>query len=252
MPLTVIQRLHMTHRCWRLRFRSEAPAIRYVRHADLAGGTVLDVGAHRGVYSIYLSRAAGRAGRLVAFEAQPELKAHLCAVKDSYGLDNMSIVSQGLSSRNGELLLGRRRAGCSTASFHHWAHEGLEEIHVPVIRLDDYVQQHDIGPVRFIKCNVGGHEYDVFAGGECLLTRDRPTLLFECQEFEARRGELFRLLTDLGYDGYFFYVARADHNSLLGRHRGQLVPSDQQAAYPYLHPGVRHRSYVFVPTGTTP
>ncbi len=242
----------MTHRCWRLRFRSEAPAIRYLRRADLAGCTVLDVGAHRGVFSIYLSRAAGPAGRLVAFEAQPELGAHLRAVKESYRLGNMTIVTGALSSRDGALVLRRRRPGCSTASFHHWADAGLEEISVPVVRLDDYAEQHDIGPVRFIKCNVGGHEYDVFAGGERLLARDRPTLLFECREFEAHRGELFRLLTGLGYDGYFFYVSRADHDRLLSRHRAQLVPADQQAAYPYPHPGLRHRSYVFVPAGTAP
>ncbi len=242
----------MTHTCWRLRFRSEAPAIRYIRQADLAGGTVLDVGAHRGAFSIYLSRAAGPAGRLVAFEAQPELGAHLGAVKESYGLNNMAIVGRGLSSRDGELVLRRRRAGCSMASFHHWADEGLDEITVPVIRLDDYAERHAIGPVRFIKCNVGGHEYDVFTGAERLLARDRPTLLFGCQEFEARRGALFRLLANLGYDGYFFYVSRADHSSTFNRHRGQLVPSDQQAAYPHLHPRVRHRSYVFVAAGTAP
>lgn len=242
----------MMHSCWRLRFRSAAPAIRYVRQADLAGGTALDIGAHRGVFSIYLSRAVGPNGRVVAFEAQPELGAHLGAVKETYRLDNLSIVSQALSSRDGELVLRRRGAGGSMASFHHWANEGLEEIAVPVVRLDDYADEHDIGPVRFIKCNVGGHEYDVFAGGARLLNRDRPTLLFECQGFEAHRGELFRLLAELGYEGYFFYLSRADFNSLLGRHRGQLVPADQQAAYPHLHPRVHHRSYVFVPAGTIP
>ncbi len=252
MPLTVAQRLHMTHRCWRLRFRSEAPAIRYLRRADLAGCTVLDIGAHRGVFSIYLSRAAGPAGRLVAFEAQPELGAHLRAVKESFGLGNMAIVSKGLSSQDGTLVLRRQRPGSSMASFHHWADAKLGEISVPVTRLDDYDGQHDIGPVRFIKCNVGGHEFDVFAGARQLLARDRPTLLFECQEFEAHRGELFRLLTELGYDGYFFYVSRADYNSVLKRHRCQLVPADQQAAYPYPHPGVHHRSYLFVPSGTAP
>lgn len=242
----------MMHSCWRLRFRSEASSIRYVRQARVAGGTVLDVGAYRGVYSIYLSRAAGPAGRLVAFETQPELCHHLAAVKESYRLDNMTIVRQGLSSRNGELILRRRRPGSSIASFHHWADEGLEEITVPVVRLDDYAEQHGIGPVRFVKCNVGGHEYDVFAGAERLLTRDRPTLLFECQEPEAHTGELFRLLTGLGYDGYFFYVSRADYNSVFRRHRAQLVPSDQQAAYPRLHPRAHRRRYVFVPAGMMP
>lgn len=252
MPLTVYQRLHMVHRCWRLRFKSEAPEIRYVRQANLDAGTALDIGASHGVYSIYLSRVVGPSGRVVAFEAQPELGEHLAGVKKSFRLDNLTIVGNGLSSQEGTLLMRRNAPGSPAASFHNWADEGHEEISIPVLKLDDYDAAHNIGPVRFIKCDVEGHEYDVFAGGSHLLARDKPTLLFKSHEFQARKGDLFRLLTELGYDGYFFYVSRADHNSVLKKSHGQLVPRDQEAAYPYIHPDVRHRYYVFVPAGQQP
>jgi FkbM family methyltransferase len=242
----------MVHRCWRLRFKSEAPEIRYVRWQNLGAGTALDIGANHGVYSIYLSRAVGPSGRVIAFEAQPELGDHLSAVKQSFRLDNLTIVNTGLSSQGGSLLMRRNAPGSPAASFHNWADEGHEEITVSVLPLDDYDEAEDIGPVRFIKCDVEGHEFDVFAGGTRLLARDRPTLLFKSHEFAARKGEVFRLLTEIGYDGYFFYVSRADHNSTLRKGRGQLVPCDQQAAYPYLHPDVRHRYYVFVPAGQQP
>ena len=73
MRLGLNEKLHMIHRCWRLRFKSEVPSIHYVRTAALAGATVLDIGANKGVFSIYMSRAAGPDGQLFAFEAQPEL-----------------------------------------------------------------------------------------------------------------------------------------------------------------------------------
>jgi FkbM family methyltransferase len=252
MQLNLFQKLHMVHRCWRLRFKSQVPSIRYVRQAELANATLLDIGANRGVYSIYLSRAAGPDGRVVAFEAQPELGEHLRAVKDSFKLRNLSIVNSGLSSRSGEMLMRRSESGCGMASFHKWADEGLEELQVPVMTLDDYDDAHGLAPVRFIKCSVEGHEFDVFVGARRLLARDQPTLLFKCRDFDARRGEIFRLLTDLGYDGYFFYVSGADHKSLRRKGRSQLVPYDQQAAYPRPHPVVQHRDYVFVPTGRQP
>ena len=242
----------MVHRCWRLRFKSEVPSIRYVRTAALTGTTVIDVGANKGVFSIYMSRAAGPQGRLVAFEAQPELGAHLAAVKESFGLDNMTIVNRGLSSTSGVLTMHRSEAGSGMASFHNTGSRGLQAIQVPVIRLDDYAAEHDIGPVSFVKCDVEGHELEVFRGAEKTLRRDMPTLLFECHYDEAERGELFGFLAGLGYDGYFFHVSRADHESLLHKGRGNFIPYDQQAGYPHVHPDVRHRNYLFVAAGRAP
>lgn len=252
MSLTTYDRLHMMHRCWRLRFKSEVPSIQYVRNASLAGSTVLDIGANKGVYSIYMSRAAGPGGQLVAFEAQPELGDHLRAVKQSFGLDNMTLVNQGLSSRTGTLTMRRTAAGSGMASFHKVAAEGLDEIDIPVIRLDDYVQENALGPIRFIKCDVESHELDVFKGGEKTLTTDKPTLLFECHESEEQDGELFRFLTNIGYDGFFYHVEPADHSSLLHKGRGEFIHYSKYADYGYVHPDVRHRNYVFVSKGDRP
>ena len=74
--------------------RSLLPAGRGV-----AGRTVIDIGANKGVFSIYMSRAAGPDGMLIAFEAQPELGDHLRAVKQAFGLDNMTLVNQSQLSK---------------------------------------------------------------------------------------------------------------------------------------------------------
>ncbi len=252
MSLSFYEKLHMVHRCWRLRFKSEVPDIRYVREAGLTGSTVIDIGANKGVFSIYMSRAAGPHGHLLAFEAQPELGKHLQDVKQSFALDNMIIVNKGLSSRHGTLTMRRSEAGSGMASFHSRATTGLDEIEIPVITLDDYISEHPIGPVSFIKCDVEGHELEVFRGAQKLLVRDMPTLLFECHDDEAESGELFSFLTRLGYEGYFFFVTREDHKSFFNKGRGQYIPFDQQAAYPHVHPSIRHRNYVFMKAGSVP
>jgi FkbM family methyltransferase len=252
MPLSLYDKLHTMHRCWRLRFKSEVPSIRYVREAPLAGTTVLDIGANKGVFSIYLSRAAGPDGRLLAFEAQPELGPHLESVKQSFGLDNMTLVNQGLSSHNGVLTMRRPAAGSGMASFHKEAGDDLQEIDIPVIRLDDYIAEHDIDAVSFIKCDVEGHELDVFRGGEALLRRDLPTLLFECHDAEADEGSLFGFLADIGYTGFFFHVTRADHKSLFHKGRGRFVPANERAAFEHVHPDLHHRNYLFVRRGLRP
>lgn len=166
MPLTLFQKLHMVHRCWRLRFKSEVPSIRYVRNADLTGCTLLDIGANKGVFSIYMSRAAGHSGKLLAFGAQPEL--------------------------------------------------------------------------------------DVFRGGEQLLLRDKPALLFECFDSEVERGELFSYVTGPGYDGFFFHLSPTDHRSLFHKGRGKFVHHSEHADFEHVHALVKHRNYVFVQKGQQP
>ena len=73
MKLSPIGKLHMRHRFWRYRYKSEVPDIRYVLESRLEGKTLLDIGANIGIYSYYLSRKAGPHGKVYAFEAQPEL-----------------------------------------------------------------------------------------------------------------------------------------------------------------------------------
>jgi len=213
---------------------------------------MLDIGANHGIYSIYMSRAAGSDGNLIAFEAQPELGDHLQDVRESFALDNMTIVNKGLSSEPGMLQMRRSKVGAGTASFHAGVGEGWEKIDIPVIRLDDYVDEHDVGKVTFIKCDVEGHELDVFKGGEKLLARDHPAMLFECNEAEAQKGELFAYLDDLGYDGYFYHVTPRDHRSWRHKGRGFYVPYAEFPDYEYARPGVLHRNYVFVRKGTKP
>ena len=245
MTLSLAESLHMRHRFWRCRFRSEAPSIRYLLEADFAGRTLVDVGANKGVFAYYMSRAAGPTGTVYAFEAQPELGPHLEDVRKRFGLDNLHIVNQGLSSAAGTMTMRRDRAGSGTASFDHGDDKALQQIEIPVTTLDAWLDQAGRPPVRFIKCDVEGHELEVFRGAEETLRRDGPQLLFECHHAEAADGGLFGFLTGLGYDGVFFQVDPADHASLLHRTRGRYVHFSEFDRHPYVRPGVRHRNYLF-------
>ena len=70
---------------------------------DFSGKTILDIGRKFRRLLLLHFKAAGRSGRLFAFEAQPELCIHLDAVKETYHLDNLTVVKQALSSTPGVL-----------------------------------------------------------------------------------------------------------------------------------------------------
>ena len=72
--------------------------------------------------------------------------------------------------------------------------------------LDDYFLESRLRPLRFVKCDIEGHELECFKGGARVLREDQPELLFECHEPEVRDGRLFDFLSELGYEGHFFFA----------------------------------------------
>lgn len=232
-----------------MRFRSEVSSIRYLRNGNFSGTTLIDVGANKGVYSIYMARAAGKDGRAIAFEAQPELGERLLNVKRMFNLDNLEIANVGLSSSVGNRPMYRTKVGSGGASLHRPDDIGNQEvIEVPVTTLDSFLAGRD-DVVSFIKADVQGHEYDVFVGAEATLKKHMPTLLFESTDADDARGELFRYLVDLGYDGFFFHVKPEDHESLFRRGRGRFVHYSERGNYSYTRESTAHRNYIFVPQG---
>jgi FkbM family methyltransferase len=208
-----------------------------MRRQPLVGRTVIDVGANKGIYSYWMSRQVGPRGRVIAFEPQPDLRPHLDDFKRSFGLDNVQIESVGLSNRPGTALMRRDKPGALGASLEpprpdEDATRSSETIAVDVTTLDDFCTVASLADVAFIKCDVEGHELAVFQGGQQLLQKQRPPLLFECHHHEAERGELFRFLKNLGYDGFFM-------------HHGERVPYQQFAERPYRKPSIKHRNYMF-------
>ena len=234
--MNTIDKLHMIHRFWRYRLRTERNSLSYLLRLPLAGQVVIDVGANLGIYSYWMSKAAGPDGRVIAFEPQPELARHLEEMRSAFELRNVEIVNKALSSSVGSRMLFRPEPGGGGASFRR-PHASWEQIEVEVTTLDDYYL--DPTPVRFIKCDAEGHEYEVLRGSRRILTRDKPTLLLEIHDAEAAAGDIPKFLDELGYQGFFF-------------HRGQRIDFARFAEVPHRKPWESHRNYVFVPRGLGP
>lgn len=204
--MRLTERVHAYHRFWRFRLRAERPELGFLLSQDLAGSTLLDVGANRGAYSYWMHRAAGRDGRVVAFEPQPELVEYLRKMKRAFRLSRLTVVGSALSEQPGTMPLVRPRRHWGAASFHLAAEQpDCDVLRVPVTTLDDFLAGCELPAIRFIKCDVQDHEEQVLRGGQRLLATHRPTLLLEQTDASFREGGLGRLLAELGYDGWFFY-----------------------------------------------
>jgi len=234
--MNLFERIHFLIRAWRYRLDGEKFGISYLLSNDLADKTVVDIGAHRGIYSYWMHRKVGANGRVVAFEPQTELAAYLRELRTRFNLKQLEIAECGLSSQRGELTLRRPKDHWGGASYDRFKSGSREVDVIPtqVTTLDVFFADHQGPPISFIKCDVEGHEYEVFKGGEGLLTSVRPALLFECLEKTVPDCRVFSYLQTLGYDGYCF--AR----------RGLAPISEYRAVLPTMHKRAK-RDFVFVP-----
>lgn len=228
--MNFFQKLHMLHSAWHYRINTEKEDIRFLMNQDLKGRTVIDIGANKGIYSYWMSKKAGPDGKVVAFEPQPELEKHLIDFKKSFKLENLHIINKGLSSGSSVRELFRPESGSGAARLNN---EGVDwpSISISLSTLDSYCE--DFSNVAFIKCDVEGHEFHVFKGGQRLLKRDKPCLLFECHHDEAEKQDLFLYLTSLGYDGFF-------------SRNGRMIHFSKFSEYPYRRKIERHRNYIFI------
>ena len=194
------------YRAYRYRFRVEAAEIAFARRTIKRGQTCVDVGGHKGAFSYWMLQRVGHSGLVYSFEPQPELAKYLSEIRDALRLDQLQIVNAAASLERGSFQLFRE-ANCPSpgASLVPTNQDGLWSFPVSTISLDEYFADRS-GPISFIKCDVEGHELDVFRGAESILIEDRPTLLFECEQrhLSIRSiDDVFEYLQLLGYAGYF-------------------------------------------------
>lgn len=201
--MSLLQWLGTWFRLLRYRLSAERAELKFVMERKFDGGSVLDIGAHRGEYSYWLHKHFGGETRVVAFEPQPELAKFLGDFKQSFHLDRMEVAAVGLSSHSGSLRMHRPRSrwGAATVDDYVYDDANTEVFDVPVTTIDEYLDAHpELRPVRFIKCDVEYHEAEVLAGAERTLREDRPQILVEWSTpRKAYRERMYRLAQQLGY-----------------------------------------------------
>ncbi|HVM76064.1 MAG TPA: FkbM family methyltransferase [Candidatus Saccharimonadales bacterium] len=153
-----------------------------------AGQTVLDIGAHHGVYTLLASRCVGPQGAVISFEPSPRENA---ALRKNLALNhcrNVRTEGLALGDQEGECVLhvvDKGETGCN--SLRPPSSGGSSSpVRVPITTLDRWMADHSIAPIHFVKLDVEGGELGVLKGAEKLLTqRPRPIILAEVQDIRT-------------------------------------------------------------------
>jgi FkbM family methyltransferase len=156
-----------------------------------ADAIILDIGSSFGFLSTVWALSAARNGKVVGFEASPDVYMTACETQMRNRLENLSYYNNAVYNVDGEVTLAifdGTRAEISEDKLHG--------ISVPSLALDTFTKSADIGRVDLIKIDVDGSELEVLLGARNLIERDRPLLIVESNG-DIRVGDL---LSTMGYD----------------------------------------------------
>jgi len=194
--------------------------IAFVRRFLRPGMTVVDIGAHHGLYSLLASVLVGATGRVIAVEPSPRemvrLQMHLAINR----ISNIEAIATAVASRTGRDLLQVYLTSESGRSALRTAPSSDPRTFVPVDTrdLDGILAERNCGPVDLLKIDTAGSEYDVLEGARGVLgSGRRPVILCDMDEVTARPFGVSRTTLRLRVEesGYSWFMACPD---------GQLAP----------------------------
>lgn len=158
----------------------EREELRFAIDRAGAGGTILDVGANIGLYTAACAHAAGDRGRLIALEPGPVTFMKLAQTCALLELTNVSMLQVAAGRTSGTVTFVSGRSGRDVHQ--HVAdarpHVPGQGVQVQSTRLDE-ASGPNVDAVTLMKIDVEGHELEVLAGAERILSNGLVQLIVE-------------------------------------------------------------------------
>lgn len=205
----------------------------FVRFAD-PQRDFLDIGAHIGYYSAYLSPCVRRA---YAFE--PDTR-NLSGLRGNAGLTrNIEVVEMAVSSSDGAASF----FGGSGSSVGSLNNVGGAVTQVKVTSVDSFVANHPGIDVGLVKTDVEGHDLEALHGMHSTVASFQPLILTECEY----SSELTDLCAQWKYK--IFAPQKSKKNGKL--HFGECKPADKEDYWIkmlFLAPESQHSAFASLAT----
>jgi FkbM family methyltransferase len=163
---------------------------------------VFDVGANIGYYSL-LAAISNKEARVFAFEPVARIYEYLNHNIELNRLSNVITSCSAVTNFDGEITLYIPAGDIpSSASTLEGFREAEEELKVPAITLDTFVNENNIGGVDLIKIDTEGTEHRVIQGGKNTIRRDEPMII--CEVLRGRNEKFLQeFLSAVGYNYYW-------------------------------------------------
>lgn len=181
----------------------------FVREGDWC----VDIGAHLGYFTLELSRLVKDSGKVFAIEPMSPFNQTLRRLLDRKKADNVTLYQVALGGNGEYVEMGIPKVGAVRRfAYARVMENNTHYEYVETERVKNESGDHlflDLPRLDYIKCDVEGLEFQVFASMTRTLEAHHPILLCELVERE-QRIRLFELLRPFGYQPYAL-----DHGKLV-------------------------------------
>lgn len=176
-----------------------------------SGDSVLDIGAHIGLFSTAAARLTGNNGKVYAFEPAAETNAllrHTISINQMQQVIEAHNEAIGATSGKTVFYVSPIRGDNSNSLVSYKEDRELKPVEVTMYSIDDFVLLKKIDKLAFIKIDVEGAEYDALKGSMNTLRKWKPACIVAIHpEPIAAKGDRLDLIYDLiagcGYDIFY-------------------------------------------------
>jgi len=241
-----VQRRYFEGRCinidtssfceWKIYFYGyyEESVARFLAANAKQNDIVVEVGANIGSNTIILSERVGPGGKVIAYEPSPAVLPKLRRNLALNTMSNVFVVESAVSDQCGYLPLYIPKGCIGTNDMNASLLSGelseYECVNVPVVTLDHEVTMGRIHRPSLLKIDTEGNDFAVLRGAINLISKWRPTILFECSSkndcWERDLSLLASRLSDLNYKLWLLDERKFRLLNLAGISRSHTCDSD--------------------------
>lgn len=180
----------------------------FLRSCCGEGATILDIGAHIGLFSIIAAKTAGVYGKIFAFEPSPTtipVLQQTIRINELEGLINTINQAMGKEKGKSSFFISDDEADNGNSLVCYKEDRKLHAVEVEVNTIDNFVMTKKLSKINFINIDVEGAEYDTLCGGLEVFKKYKPHFILaihpEAIEKKGDRLEdIYDLLEKLRYD----------------------------------------------------
>ena len=186
------------------------------------GGVFLDIGAHKGLYSLFMSKYQKQ---VHAFEPYEPVLKQFRALVASNGIRNIVIHPVGLGDKHERLAFAKPEGNNMVLGSFAFVNSNAQQEQLELVTGDQALKTAGVNEVDLIKMDIEGFEQPALRGLTETLARSRPVVLFELS-LGAHEPRLFKSVGQIFKafpSGYKFLVFK-DRDPYTGAY--ELVPMD--------------------------